>query len=173
MINNVQYFNVRKGYGIHIPITNIIEILSVTTIMLELKETLHILQEKMNYIQDLESIINSKKNYLPRRRPKLVLQLTNINVDLPPSERNTFILPAPITPITPNTPNTPNSINSFPLISSYMPDISRSRENNISEPQSPSISLTQSVSPISDTFSSSCASSREQSSSDIPSTPIT
>eukprot|EP00483_Globobulimina_turgida_P003800 UN03807 len=69
MINNVQYFNARKGYGIHIPITDIIEILSVTTIMLELEETLHILPDKMNYIQDLQSIINSKKTIYHGENP--------------------------------------------------------------------------------------------------------
>eukprot|EP01084_Bolivina_argentea_P157438 274363_1 len=55
LINKTQYFNVEHGYGLHVPIVNIIEVLSIPTLMSELKNVLSLLKAKNDYIKGLET----------------------------------------------------------------------------------------------------------------------
>eukprot|EP01084_Bolivina_argentea_P071950 130695_1 len=95
-INDTKYFNVENGYGIHVPIINIIEVLSMQTVMAELKHTLSVVHRQRNHIHHLQSVITKQKTCIP---------LVPIDVNLPASGRsskcNSFALPAPITPVTP------------------------------------------------------------------------
>eukprot|EP01083_Nonionella_stella_P115099 340851_1 len=60
-INDTKYFNVENGYGIHVPIINIIEVLSMQTVMAELKNTLCVVHRQRNNIHNLQSVINKQK----------------------------------------------------------------------------------------------------------------
>lgn len=60
-VNNIQYFNVTKGYGLIIPITNVIKKLTASEVLLKLKDSIIQISNYMNIIQDKNKEIEQYK----------------------------------------------------------------------------------------------------------------
>eukprot|EP01084_Bolivina_argentea_P157439 274364_1 len=114
LINKTQYFNVEHGYGLHVPIVNIIEVLSIPTLMSELKNVLSLLKAKNDYIKGLET----EKLYGSPKPLPIDVNVPRLN--LYQKTNTSFRFDTPITPMSKTGTRTRYSISST---TSSPPDI--------------------------------------------------